>query len=137
MSKSIILNGNWIGFYEYGNGYPESFKGRRILFEAAIGQGPTDFLGKIKEKNEIGETDDVRVKGTIIDDRIIFTKHHTKVYSIDENGKINPIVQGKDVILYYRGVFYSEEDRFKGEWEDQELGGTNNPGGIWEMWRKP
>lgn len=134
-SMRINLNGNWIGFYQYDNGYPESLRNRKTLFEAILGQGSTEFIGKVREQNEGGEMEEIRVKGTLIDNRIIFTKHITKSYLLNESGELNPVPIEKDTTLYYRGLYHTAEGKFKGNWENPE-GGIYNPGGTWEMWRK-
>jgi hypothetical protein len=135
MDEFCSLNGNWIGFYEYGKGYPEKLRGKKIFFKAAIAQNKGSFIGKIREKDEMGVPDEIYIKGTIIEDRIIFTKHHTKMYAYDENFDIVPEPLLKDTILQYRGKYIESESKFIGVWESPESDYTS--GGVWEMWENP
>lgn len=54
----LDIDGHWIGFYTYGNGYSELMKLESVPFNVTIKKGFNTFVGRITEEVEFGGIDD-------------------------------------------------------------------------------
>ncbi len=139
----IEMSGHWIGFYTYGHKYPELYKFITVPFNAWLEKGFKKFVGKISEEVEFGGIDDEAViRGEINGDEIEFTKYYTQEHIGDYDGGTQSFESENPTIVYYKGKYFYEEAKFKGDWmipslreEDDGVFHEDNSSGKWEMWR--
>ena len=85
----VEINGDWIGYYTFDNGYTDEDKKEKIPFRLTIKRGINEFVGQVFEETEFGGIDDdIIIKGYQNGDEIEFTKFYTLEHSIDENDNL-------------------------------------------------
>ena len=133
------MQGNWIGFYEYGEGYSLPHFGERVKFRFSLEDTENGFEGKcIEDDSEISIKEISEVSGFIEDGMISFVNTYSNRYEIDEENiqPRNKIIEGKEYSVNYSGLYDERFDCFYGVWEidykDSELTDFFT-GGIWKM----
>ena len=117
----INLEGDWIGFYEYGEGYSEANKLVKVPFVMTVENAVDEFIGKIKEdKTSEGVEDLILVRGKLDNDLINFVKFYTKAHYIHEDNMIDSLDSDTLSKVYYTGQFIFDEKKFIGEWYIQD-----------------
>ena len=137
----IDINGHWIGYYTYDQGYSEFMKLQSIPFRAIIRKEWEHFVGRIFEEEASGGIDDeILIKGKLNGDRIEFTKYYSQEHVVFEDDQSFSFDSDFPTIVHYEGVYDREESKFKGRWEIarlKEIDDTfieDNNSGTWEMW---
>jgi len=144
MTGIIEIKGDWIGFYTYDRGYNIADRLLKIPFRLTIERGINEFVGRIYEEADYGGIEDeIVVKGRQNGDEIEFTKYYTLEHFVDENEGLVSVESDDPTIVYYKGKFVNELNKFKGQWEitglreDEEgVFHEDNQTGFWEIWRE-
>ncbi len=140
----IDINGEWIGFYNYVEGYSVTNQLQSVPFIMIIDKGIDEFIGKIIEDVANGGIDDeIIVRGKFNNDVIDFIKFYKNAHYMDENNVQESFVSDTCPEVYYSGQFCHSENKFKGEWKIQDyifdeegILQDNIFSGFWEMWKK-
>lgn len=144
MMDIIEIKGDWIGFYTYNTGYEELDRKLKVPFHLTIERGINEFVGRIFEEVDFGGIDDeIVIKGKQNGDEIEFTKYYTLEHFVDENDEAVSIESDHPTIVYYKGTFDHDANKFRGQWEitglrEDEDGvfHADNQTGLWEIWRE-
>lgn len=140
----VEINGNWIGYYTFEDGYDDWDKQQKIPFKLTIERGIYEFVGRIFEEPKFGGIDDeIVIKGRQNGEEIEFTKYYTLEHYIDDNNELVSIESDNPTIVHYKGKFDDLDQKFKGEWEipmlqedEDGLLHTDNSSGHWVIWRE-
>ena len=140
----IDIDGKWIGFYTYDNGYGELTKLEPVPFTIVIKKAFDHFVGRVTEDEDFGGIDDeILVKGRLNGTEIEFTKYYTLEHIVNERGETDSFESENPTIVHYEGEYFENELKFKGKWEigqlkeiDDEILIEDNNFGVWEMWRE-
>lgn len=117
--NSILLNGQWFGYFSYGADYGEQLEGERVIFSLLIEEVFNNkFKGKCVELEGIGASTEVSfIEGFIENKFISFRKEYSTYFTIGEfgnEGKHEDLLHPR---LSYTGIFNEETQTFSGEWE--------------------
>ena len=139
------LNGEWTGFFVYGNGYPATYREKKNDFTIVVNGAD----GMIK-----GECTDVFVRkyftspatidGSFENGAVTFIKRYPSLLTIDENEKVTVFPDRPSHEVLYTGHVYkklfSRKIYFKGRWDisgsflDEDKNARYYTfGGTWEM----
>ena len=140
----VEINGDWIGYYTFDNGYTDEDKKEKIPFRLTIKRGISEFVGQVFEEVDFGGIDDETIiKGHQNGDQIEFTKYYTREHFIGENDQLVSIESDNPTTVYYKGHFDKNDNKFKGDWEipglrEDEDGvfHADNQTGHWIIWRE-
>lgn len=136
------LHGQWFGFYEYGEHYPEEVTGEKVIFSIHIEKlADNKFSGKCIELTGTHLIEEISfIEGFVEDNFISFQKNYKGKYGFDEEGR--PVQPEDDFLheLNYEGQYDAVSGCFTGEWEiwqNDRLPGDLNyiltGAGYWEM----
>lgn len=140
----VEIDGNWIGFYRYGEAYTDADKELKVPFRVTITRGINEFVGTMWEEPEYGGIqDDIIIKGRQDGDEIEFVKYYALEHFTDEHNQLHSRESENPTTVYYHGKFHREEAKFKGQWElpalhEDEHGVLHEDSqtGFWELWRE-
>jgi hypothetical protein len=140
----VEINGDWIGYYTFDNGYSEENKQQKVPFRLTIKRGINEFVGRIYEEVDFGGIDDeIVIKGHQNGNEIEFTKYYTLEHLIDENNDLISLESENPTTVYYKGYFDDSDNKFKGDWEitglredEDGIFHADNQTGQWTIWRE-
>lgn len=141
----VEINGDWIGYYTFSENYGEWGKDRRVPFRMTIQRGINEFVGRIFEEEEFGGLDDdeIVLKGQQNGDEIEFTKFYSKEHITLEKYESISFESANPHVVYYKGKFVFDENKFKGQWEipllQEDADGVlhpDNDSGEWVIGRE-
>lgn len=140
--KTIDLNGNWEGYYEYDPHFIDEFEQGKTLFESHIEMKGNLITGYIKEDLDSGGISEyVPFTGKFKKRKIRFTKTYDATYFTDENNVSRRLELDTHTVVNYFGNLETEKLQFSGTWNimprrDVRSGlSFNYISGSWKMWR--
>lgn len=132
VSHDEYFSGEWEGQYTYGNGYPESVKGKSEQFVIKLRLVNGAIQGICTDANKPPE-EAGSIEGFLSYTFIAFIKKYPVRYFLDENGNAKKDETRKPSNLEYAGLYDPLTDSFKGIWRIE----NKNNWGEWSMKRVP
>lgn len=133
------MKGDWLGFYEYGEGYLLPYFGERVNFRLSLTDTEESFEGTcIQDDSKFSIKEISKISGFVEDRIISFTNTYANYSEIDEES-MEPkfkIIEGQEYQVNYSGHYDERFDCFYGFWEIQYHNLEYEPqifGGIWKM----
>ncbi len=142
MGDKLELEGQWFGFYKYGEDYPSEITGEKVIFSISVETiFNNKFSGKCVEIAGSHLIEEIsQIEGFIENDFISFQKLYKGKYGFDDEGKSIEIEDQSLHELSYEGTYDFASKSFYGEWEiwlNDRLSGEFNyiliGAGSWEM----
>ena len=141
---SSLLNGEWIGYYSYGEMYPANLQAMKCGFEMKLNTNGDNLEGTCSDDDMKGKLDTpANIKGTINADQLSFTKQYPFAFSIDQNGTVHKAPNQTPPFIEYDGKFDPATSNCNGTWKItmMETTGRNEMvervySGPWSMKKK-
>lgn len=133
------MEGKWIGQYTYGEGYPDSVKGKSVRFEMNLEKNGIEFHGNFSddETRHIFQENGV-VAGFLEGDYIAFEMQYPKCWQITDKGEIEILEDAFPHLIKHVGTRLGME--FSGTWqiveffeEDDKVVVASTGTGTWRM----
>ena len=132
------MEGDWIGFYEYGAGYLLPYFGQRVNFRLSLTDTEDGFEGtSIEDDSKFAIKEISKISGFVEEGMISFANTYANYYGIDEESmELKIEIEGKEYQVNYSGHYDEKFDCFYGSWEiqyhDLEYE-VQVSSGIWKM----
>ncbi|WP_438711042.1 hypothetical protein ACSTS3_21270 [Aquimarina muelleri] len=132
------LNGNWEGYYEYGEGYILPYFGERVKIEVIIKGENDSFTGSTtEEESNLSVPSEARIKGFTEGDMISFVKTYPINPQIDGYSNKIQIKEGQ-LDIEHVGFCDHKNQSIYGSWQIQQVfkneynqDDVEYVGGIW------
>ncbi len=111
------ISGRWIGYYEYGESYPQSLQGKRTNFVLNLKETAGEFSGEcidISENNKINPA--AEIKGFVNENLISFIKQYSYQLFIHDDGRREADYYNTHPEIEYTGYFDENTNKYTGEW---------------------
>ena len=133
------IDGQWAGYYGYGDQYPEVTRKKVVKFMAQINVDGDEFEGFIKEDETNGIPEIAKIDGILRGRKIAFVKTYSRTYGVDQNG-VRTVISEHPQYISYSGVHNESQNKFVGQWKIETMykssdGSTRTQISIghWEM----
>jgi hypothetical protein len=108
---------NWIGFYEYGEGYSLPQFGERVNISVNFQGNNDSFIGTVKEEeSEFSVPLEAKIKGFFENEFISFIKKYPKIPRLKKQGSSEIKIEGGQLEIEHAGYIDSEFDSIYGTW---------------------
>jgi len=112
---------NWVGYYEYGEGYSLPQFGERVKIYVNLQGSNESFIGTVKEEDsEHSVPLQARIKGFSENEFISFIKKYPKAPRLKEHGNSEIVMEDGQLEIEHTGYIDSEFQSIYGTWSITE-----------------
>jgi hypothetical protein len=141
---SEFLNGEWTGYYSYGEMYPPNLQALKCGFEMKLNTEGNILKGTCSDDDMRGKLDTpANINGNLDAHQLTFTKQYPFAFSIDQNGTVHKDPNQAAPMIHYEGSYDAHTNTCKGLWKitAMEPTGRNEMmervySGPWSMTKK-
>jgi hypothetical protein len=142
--ENHFLNGEWIGYFTYGEMYPENIRSLKSGFEMKLDTNGDQINGVCFDDDMKGRLDTpANINGKINPESIHFTKQYPFFFSIDARGNVIKDESKTPSTVNYSGNYDAASNSVNGKWQISmiEMNSRNEQvektvGGNWSMKKK-
>jgi hypothetical protein len=142
MSEQI--NGEWIGYYSYGEMYPPHLQSMKCGFAMKLNLNGNSLNGTCEDDDMKGKLDTpANINGNVDSHQLKFKKQYPFAFSIDQNGTVHKNPNQTPPFIEYEGKFDPSSNSCDGIWKitAMEDNGRNSMvekvySGPWSMKKK-
>ena len=110
------FSGKWTGEYIYGEGYPASIRGKKVMFEIDMTLDNGLLRGHCTDDEATPHFKQPAViEGSVCENSISFIKRYPYYWQNEDEAGPRFIPKLPSQEVHYSGIFI--DDRFEGEWE--------------------